>query len=209
MLRFLSEMRLSSISFTAESCDAPSSRNSQTPLRTGRLRERRFRTSGSERLGRQGRGGARPVRPGRSGDVQGAVLEGRVPDGPGRHLGRKDQDGGIHHRPGRGVTFSAPKSVSSAALVVADRRVERGARPGREAHARLGREEHRGDPDAEPGDRPHGARRRSTLTTRVWPAARACGAGRALDFTDAPPPPVQSSPRRAPLRHAASDPRRR
>ena len=49
-----------------------------------------------------------------------AVLEGWVPDGTGWHLGRKDQDGGIHHRPGRDVTFSAPKSVSLAALVGGD-----------------------------------------------------------------------------------------
>ena len=73
------------------------------------------RTSGSERLGRQGAealGLSDPVDP----ETCKAILEGRVPDGTGRHLGRKDQDGGIHHRPGRDVTFSAPKSVSLAAL---------------------------------------------------------------------------------------------
>ena len=50
-----------------------------------------------------------------------AVLEGRVPDGP--HLGKKDKDGEIHHRPGRDVTLSAPKSVSLMALVGGDERI--------------------------------------------------------------------------------------
>ena len=35
----------------------------------------------------------------------------------GRQLGRKDRDGNLHHRPGRDVTLSAPKSVSLMALV--------------------------------------------------------------------------------------------
>ena len=52
-----------------------------------------------------------------------AVLEGRVPDGSGRQLGRRGRDGEIHHRPGRDLTFSAPKSVSLAALVGGDARV--------------------------------------------------------------------------------------
>ncbi len=47
-----------------------------------------------------------------------AVLEGKVPDGP--HLGRRDKDGEIHHRPDRDVTLSAPKSVSLVALVGGD-----------------------------------------------------------------------------------------
>ena len=50
-----------------------------------------------------------------------AVLEGKVPDGP--HLGKRDKDGEIHHRPGRDVTLSAPKSVSLMALVGGDQRV--------------------------------------------------------------------------------------
>ncbi len=49
------------------------------------------------------------------------VLEGKVPDGP--HLGKKDKDGEIHHRPGRDVTLSAPKSVSLMALVGGDERI--------------------------------------------------------------------------------------
>ena len=56
-------------------------------------------------------------------DVFRAVLEGRVPDGSGRRLGRRTRDGGIHHRPGRDLTFSAPKSVSLVALIGGDARV--------------------------------------------------------------------------------------
>ena len=52
-----------------------------------------------------------------------AVLEGRVPDGSGRQLGRRGRDGEILHRPGRDLTFSAPKSVSIAALVGGDDRI--------------------------------------------------------------------------------------
>lgn len=52
-----------------------------------------------------------------------AVLEGNVPDGSCLRLGRRERDGGIVHRPGRDLTFSAPKSVSLAALVGGDERV--------------------------------------------------------------------------------------
>ena len=45
------------------------------------------------------------------------ILEGTVPDGSGRRLGRREKDGSIAHRPGRDVTFSAPKSVSLIALL--------------------------------------------------------------------------------------------
>ncbi len=51
------------------------------------------------------------------------VLEGRVPDGSGRRLGKRVKDGEIVHRPGRDLTFSAPKSVSLAALVGGDARI--------------------------------------------------------------------------------------
>ena len=50
-----------------------------------------------------------------------AVLEGKVPDGP--QLGKPGKDGEIHHRPGRDVTLSAPKSVSLLALVGGDERI--------------------------------------------------------------------------------------
>ena len=52
-----------------------------------------------------------------------AVLEGTVPDGSGRRLGRGGRDSAIVHRPGRDLTFSAPKSVSITALVGGDSRV--------------------------------------------------------------------------------------
>ena len=52
-----------------------------------------------------------------------AVLEGRVPDGSDVRLGRRGRDGEIRHRPGRDLTFSAPKSVSIAALVGGDGRI--------------------------------------------------------------------------------------
>ena len=52
-----------------------------------------------------------------------AVLEGKVPDGSGTGLGRRGKDGEILHRPGRDLTFSAPKSVSIAALVGGDARI--------------------------------------------------------------------------------------
>ena len=70
--------------------------------------------SGAAELGLEG-----PVDP----DVFRAVLEGCVPDGSGRRLGRLDKDGRFMHRPGRDLTFSAPKSVSLAALVGRDARV--------------------------------------------------------------------------------------
>jgi len=53
---------------------------------------------------------------GLEGEVEGetfrAVLEGRVPDGSGRRLGRAGKDGTVAHRPGRDLTLSAPKNVS-------------------------------------------------------------------------------------------------
>ena len=69
---------------------------------------------GAEALGLEG-----PVDP----DMFRAVLEGCVPDGSGRRLGRRTREGGIHHRPGRDLTFSAPKSVSLVALIGGDARV--------------------------------------------------------------------------------------
>ncbi|MCY4502219.1 MAG: relaxase domain-containing protein [Alphaproteobacteria bacterium] len=51
------------------------------------------------------------------------ILEGRVPDGSDSRLGRRGKDGEIVHRPGRDLTFSAPKSVSIAALVGGDKRI--------------------------------------------------------------------------------------
>ena len=68
---------------------------------------------GAEDLGLEG-----PVDP----ETFRSVLEGRVPDGSGRQLGKRGRDGEIVHRPGRDLTLSAPKSVSLAALVGGDRR---------------------------------------------------------------------------------------
>ena len=56
-------------------------------------------------------------------DVFSDVLEGTVPDGSGQRLGRRQKDGSIDHRPGRDLTFSAPKSVSLVALLGDDARV--------------------------------------------------------------------------------------
>ncbi len=69
---------------------------------------------GAEELGLSG-----PVDP----DTFRAILEGKVPDGSGTELGKRGKDGGITHRPGRDLTFSAPKSVSIAALVGGDARI--------------------------------------------------------------------------------------
>ena len=51
------------------------------------------------------------------------ILQGEVPDGSGRRLGRRGKDGEFVHRPGRDLTLSAPKSVSLAALVGGDGRI--------------------------------------------------------------------------------------
>ncbi len=50
-----------------------------------------------------------------------SVLAGQVPGGP--RLGKREKDGGVSHRPGRDLTFSAPKSVSLVALVGGDERI--------------------------------------------------------------------------------------
>ena len=69
---------------------------------------------GAEELGLRGQVDADAFR---------SVLEGRVPDGSDTRLGRRGKDGEIVHRPGRDLTFSAPKSVSIAALIGGDRRI--------------------------------------------------------------------------------------
>ena len=75
---------------------------------------------GAEDLGLKG-----PVDP----ETFKAILEGKVPDGSDTRLGRRVKDRGtpgsaeILHRPGRDLTFSAPKSVSIAALVGGDDRI--------------------------------------------------------------------------------------
>ncbi len=69
---------------------------------------------GAAELGLEG-----PVDP----DVFKSVLEGAVPDGSGQRLGKRGKDGEIHHRSGRDLTFSAPKSVSLAALIGGDARI--------------------------------------------------------------------------------------
>ena len=51
------------------------------------------------------------------------ILAGEVPDGSGQRLGRRSKEGEIDHRPGRDLTFSAPKSVSLAALIGGDERI--------------------------------------------------------------------------------------
>ena len=69
---------------------------------------------GAEELGLDG-----PVDP----ETFRAVLAGEVPDGSGKRLGRIAKGGSRVHRPGRDLTFSAPKSVSLAALAGGDARV--------------------------------------------------------------------------------------
>ena len=69
---------------------------------------------GAAELGLEG-----PVDP----DTFGRVLAGEVPDGSGKRLGKRIGRGEIHHRPGRDLTFSAPKSVSLAALIGGDGRI--------------------------------------------------------------------------------------
>ena len=56
-------------------------------------------------------------------DIFSQVLAGEVPNGSGQRLGRRIGQGKIHHRLGRDLTFSAPKSVSLAALVGGDERI--------------------------------------------------------------------------------------
>ena len=72
-----------------------------------------WRGRGAEDLGLTG-----PVDP----DTLRSVLEGVVPDGSGRRLGKRGKDGVIHHRPGRDLTLSAPKSVSLLAYLGGDGR---------------------------------------------------------------------------------------
>ncbi len=72
-----------------------------------------WRGRGAEDLGLTG-----PVDP----DTLRSVLEGVVPDGSGRRLGRPGKDGTFHHRPGRDLTLSAPKSVSLLAYLGGDAR---------------------------------------------------------------------------------------
>jgi len=72
-----------------------------------------WRGRGAEDLGLTG-----PVDP----DTLRSVLEGVVPDGSGQRLGKRGKDGVIHHRPGRDLTLSAPKSVSLLAYLGGDAR---------------------------------------------------------------------------------------
>ena len=78
------------------------------------LRASAWAGKGAEALGLDG-----PV----DSDVVKDVLEGTVPDGSERRLGRRNKDGDINHRPGRDITLSAPKSVSLAALTGGDERI--------------------------------------------------------------------------------------
>ena len=72
-----------------------------------------WRGRGAEDLGLSG-----PVDP----DTLRSVLEDVVPDGSGQRLGKRGKDGVIHHRPGRDLTLSAPKSVSLLAYLGGDGR---------------------------------------------------------------------------------------
>ena len=74
----------------------------------GHLEASAWAGKGAEELGLSG-----PVDPATFKDV----LEGTVPDGSGQRLGRRQKDGSVSHRPGRDLTFSAPKSVSLVAML--------------------------------------------------------------------------------------------
>ncbi len=86
-----------------------------------------------------------------------AVLEGKVPDGSGTELGRRGKDGEILHRPGRDLTFSAPKSVSLAALVGGDRRIVEAHDRAVSATLAWVEKNARRDPHERSRYRPHGA----------------------------------------------------
>ena len=76
------------------------------------------------------------------------VLEGTVPDGSGRRLGRPGKDGSlVTHRPGRDLTFSAPKSVSLVGSAGRRRGCRRSPRQGRKAHAGLAGRDDRSRPE--------------------------------------------------------------
>ena len=99
-----------------------------------------------------------PVNP----DIFKAVLEGEVPDGSGQRLGRKTRDGDIHHRPGRDLTFSAPKSISLAALIGGDARIvnahDRAVTRALDWFERNGAETRMRDPGTGPGQAPQTGR---------------------------------------------------
>ena len=54
-------------------------------------------------------------------DIFEQLLKGKLPNGT--HLGKKEENGKINHRPGWDLTFSAPKSVSILAEVGQDKRI--------------------------------------------------------------------------------------
>ena len=83
-------------------------------IRPSTARPARGRAGAAAELGLEG-----PVDP----DTFARVLAGEVPDGSGKRLGKRMGRGEIHHRPGRDLTFSAPKSVSLAALIGGDGRI--------------------------------------------------------------------------------------
>ena len=118
-----------------------------------------------ERLVRQGRRGARAQGAGRSGSLQGRSSRARCRTARAPRLGRRGKDRGtpgsdeILHRPGRDLTFSAPEVGLHRRPGRRRRPHRRGARPGGDGDARLGREECRRDADEGSRDRADGARR--------------------------------------------------
>ena len=102
---------------------------------------------GAEDLGLSG-----PVDP----DTFRAVLEGVVPDGSGRRLGRPGKDGSFHHRP-RPRPHPLGAQIRLPPRVRWRRRArDQGPRRSRRAHPGLGRAKRRGDQDERACDRTYG-----------------------------------------------------
>ena len=103
-------------------------------------------------------------------DVFQAILEGEIPDGSGRRLGRRDKEGDFQHRARPGPHLLRTQVRLPRCPGRRRRPHRRGPRPGRQAHPGLGREECGRDPHEESGDGPHDPRRKPEDGRRHLPA---------------------------------------